>query len=133
MVSAAKLTGDFGVYRGFCRRCGTRHSLQHDAPNAVGHLEKLFAELETPALSRERDAMVQGEGKMVGVLFGTDANGTTKALRGFSGDLLGRSAWDGWVPSIMIRSKTAELEAVTMRELAALTRQLESIVDEKEM
>lgn len=113
-------------FAGVCRRCETVHVVANDVDVGVTALEVLFVDLDhTADLAPFRAALMATRGKMLAVLVADDVDGKRRLLKAYSGDLNGPDDWPGWVPSIIRREHTAELEASTLATLATLTTQLE--------
>ena len=101
---------------GACAVCGGVHHIDNDVDVALTALEALFADLDTPVGTLADDLAVlrAGRGKMLAVCVGVDVDGTQHVLRAYSGDLGGTLDRPGWVPSIIRREDTADLEEATL-------------------
>lgn len=110
---------------GYCRPCAKTHQLNHDAVAGMAALQELFHSVQNDEDWDEfRTALDASRGKMLGVLVGTAANGQESVLYAFSGDLGGRAEWPRFVPPLLQRSATAELEARTLARIAMLEAQM---------
>lgn len=112
-------------YTGFCRPCAAPHRWTNDVALGAQALATLFTALSREAQFRDLHAALEASsGKMVGVMVAEDGRGQRQVLRALSGDLGRRDAWPGWVPSVMERAATADLEGQTLRVLSALEAEL---------
>lgn len=104
-----------------CGRCKQLHVVHNDPLAAQLHLESLFHQLEALLEHAElRERMEASNGKMLAVLLTRNSRDEAVVLNAFSGDLGGIPDWPGFVPSVLRRERTAELEALTLQRIRSL-------------
>ncbi len=115
-------------HQGFCAVCGRVHRVPNRPQRAVELLNHLFGALDSdPAHAALRAALGESpRGKMLGVLWGTDARGAEHTLWSMSGDVGGRERWEGFVPPVTPRAATAAQTEDALVRINALTLELEA-------
>lgn len=112
-------------YGGSCGRCQRVHRFENDVTLAQVAMQTLFDQLETePEFALFREALAKSPGKMIGVLVAETKTGERVLLRAHSGQLAGRTNWQGWVAPVWHREQTAELEAATLGKIAEFEKAL---------
>ncbi|MDG1959990.1 MAG: pseudouridine synthase [Candidatus Binatia bacterium] len=102
-----------------CSRCGTTHRLEatREAQEAASRLRDEL-----------RETLLFGdEGKMLGVLVGTTAEGKSTTLRAFSGMLHGETFAPGFVGPTRSGGLTREEELATLAALQKLSHEIEAL------
>ncbi len=101
--------------------------MPNDVALARAAVDRLFHDLEHDgAFTEARRALQASPGKMLGVALVETPDGRQEMLRAFSGELGGLRDWAGWVPPVLRRKDTADLEAATLARIGETERAMKS-------
>jgi hypothetical protein len=112
-MTAARLFGRCGL-------CGKLHLDVMDAAPATASLLAFTAAFDNDMLV----ALHQTRGKMFAAAHAVDDDGQVHELRAFSGDILARNDWPGFVPPLLERCRTHALEQETLAAIGLLDREM---------
>jgi hypothetical protein len=101
---------------GRCGLCGELHLHTMDAAPATDVLLSFTTSFGGDLLA----ALQRTRGKMFAAALATDDHGDVHELRAYSGDIMARNDWPGFVPPLLERRRTQALEDTTLAAIAQL-------------